>query len=415
MGSPVLLGRVPTAAENHLGADRVAALTYNFWMRRFGGDSGAVGSTIELNGVRFQVIGVAQKNSTWPAEAELFRPLAVDQFGERDRLRRDNHIFRAAARLRTGVSVGQAQAKLTAMGARIAQEHVNRAGTNWKLHTLRDFIIGRSLRQTVIVLFGASLLVLLIACVNVANLLLVRGAARSREVAIRNALGAGWKRVAAQFLAESAALAAAGGLAGITLGYWGLKALIRLAPPDVPRLDEAHIDLGVLCFAALLCLLTAVVAGVGPALHAARLSPAASFHETSRGSSGGVRTARLRNLLVVSELSLALVLLAGAGLLIRSFQAMQRVDPGFPTGNLLTLRLSLPSSRYPGSANRGFRPARRVRPEDSRCCLNSRSRFATSRRRRILSRPRIPARRATGPTCCGRRGRIVERGATRLV
>ena len=196
MGAPLLLGRAPSAEENHFGAHRVAVLTYGFWMRRFGGDPAAIGSTIELNGAPYRVVGVARKNATWPAEAELFRPLAVDQFPQQDRLRRDNHIFRAVARLRPGVSVEQAQAKLTTMGARIARDHVNRAGTNWKLHRLRDFIIGRTLRQTLLVLFGASLLVLLIACVNVANLLLVRGAARSREVAIRNALGAGWKRVA---------------------------------------------------------------------------------------------------------------------------------------------------------------------------------------------------------------------------
>lgn len=350
MAAPLLLGRAPTAAENHLGAHQVAVLSYEFWMRRFGGEPGAVGATVELNGAPYRIIGVARKDSTWPVEAELFRPLAIDQFPERDRFRRDNHIFRDIARLRPGVSLEQAQARLTAIGARIAREHVNRAGTNWKLHPLRDYIVGHTLRRTLMVLFGAALLVLLIACVNVANLLLVRGAARSREVAIRGALGAGWQRVAAQFLAESAALAVAGGLAGVAVGYWALQALVRLAPPDLPRLDEAHIDLGVLAFTALLCLFTAILAGAAPAIHAARLSPAASFHETSRGSSAGLRSGRLRNLLVVAELSLALVLLAGAGLLIRSFQNLQRVDPGFPTANLLTLRVSLPSARYPGAA-----------------------------------------------------------------
>jgi putative ABC transport system permease protein len=273
-----------------------------------------------------------------------------------DLLRRDNHIFRVIARLRQGVSIDQAQSRLTPMATRIAHENTNRKGTNWKIHRLDEFMIGRTLRQTLLVLFGASLLVLLIACVNVANLMLARGAARSREVAIRNALGAGWKRIAAQFLAESAALAFAGGVAGIAIGYWGLKGLIRLSPPGVPRLDEASIDGGVLAFTVLLCLLAAFIAGVGPAIQAARRAPAASFQDTSRGASSGVRGSRLRSLLVVSEISLALVLLAGAGLLIRSFQAIQRVDPGFPTGNLLTLRLALPQARYngPTAATAGF-------------------------------------------------------------
>jgi putative ABC transport system permease protein len=349
MGMPILLGRAPVAEEQRVGNNRVVVLGYNFWMRRFGGDASAVGSTIDLNGRPYKVIGVLRKDSTWPVEAEIFEPFAVNL--DADILRRDNHIFRAIARLQPGVTVDQAQARLTAIGTRLAQEFVSRRATNFKLHRLDHFVIGRTLRQTLLILFGASLLVLLIACVNVANLLLARSAARSREVAIRNALGAGWKRMAAQFLAESAAMAAAGGLAGLAIGYWGMRALVALAPRGVPRLDEVRIDFGVLAFTALLCLLATLIAGAGPAIQAARRSPANGFQDFSRGASAGRGAGRLRGVLVVTEMTLALVLLAGAGLLIRSFYKIQLVDPGFPTANLLTLRLALPSARYVGATS----------------------------------------------------------------
>ena len=347
MAAPLLTGRAFTAQETRPGANRQAILTYSLWKRRFGGDSHVLGSRIEFNGAPYEIVGVAQKDSTWPADAELFRPLAM--VSDADLLRRDNHIYQAVARLKAGVKLEQAQATLTTMGGRIAQQLVSRKGTNWKLHLLRDYIVGPTLKQTLLVVFGASLLVLLIACVNVANLLLVRGAARAREVAVRNALGAGWLRIASQFLAESAALSIVGGLAGVVIGYWGLKALVRFAPPDLPRLGQAHIDPAVLCFTAGLCCLAAILAGAVPAIYAARLSPAASLHETSRGSSAGVRGSRARNLLVVGELALAIVLLTGAGLLIRSYAQIQRVDPGFPTSNLLTMRISLPRARYQGA------------------------------------------------------------------
>src|SRR5262249_24002952 len=160
--------------------------------------------------------------------------LRVDPRKDPDLLRRDNHIYQAVARLRPGVPLERAQARLTVMGDRIARHETGRAGTNWKLHTLAAYIIGPTLQQTLLVLLAAALFVLLTACVNVANLLLVRGAAREKEVAIRNALGAGWNRLAAQFMTESLLLSVGGGLTGIVGGYWLLKGLIRFAPEDVP-------------------------------------------------------------------------------------------------------------------------------------------------------------------------------------
>ena len=355
-GSAMLFGRAFTAEENRPGAYPQAVLGYGLWMRRFGGDPGAVGRTIELGGIPVRVIGITQKDSAWPANAEIFKPLGI-AVGDPQVMRRDNHIYEAIARLRSGVSVQQAQSKLTGMGGRIARQETNRAGTNWKLHRLASYIVGPALTQTVLVLFGAALFVLLIACLNVANLLLVRGASRAREVAIRNALGAGWKRLAAQFLTESALLSAAGGVVGVLAGYWGLKGLIRFAPPDVPLLDRVRVDSGVLAFTAALCFATSILAGVIPAIHTMRSAPAESFRDASRSVSGGLRSARVRGLLVISELALAIVLLTGAGLLIRSFGQMQKINPGFPTNDLLTLQISLPQARYHGPSQvvAGFR------------------------------------------------------------
>jgi putative ABC transport system permease protein len=197
-----------------------------------------------------------------------------------------------------------------------------------------------------IVLFGAVACVLLIACVNVTNLLLARGAAREREVAIRAALGAGWRRIAGQSFAESALLSLCGGLAGVGAGYWGLRALVRFAPGDLPRLDHAQIDAPVLAFTAGLCLVTTLLAGLAPAWRAARVAPGQTFHEGSRTATGGLRTGRLRSLLVISELALSIVLLTTAGLLIRSFASIQRIDPGIVTTNVVTFETSLPRVRY---------------------------------------------------------------------
>ena len=281
-----------------------------------------------------------------PATAELVRPLGTGGQPDANMLRRDNHVYRSLARLRPGVTLDQAQAKLTVMGTAIAGRETNRAETNWKLHSLAAYIVGTSLRRTLWVLLGAALLVLLIACANVANLLLARGIAREREIAVRAALGAGRRRIAGQFLAESALLSTVGGLAGVFLGYWGLKALVSVAPQDIPGIDQAHVDARVLAFSVGLCLVTTVLAGVAPAFHAMRVAPVQAFHEAGRSVSGGLWGGRLRSLLVVGELALAVVLLTGAGLLVRSANRIADVDPGVAVENVLTLEVVLPPSRY---------------------------------------------------------------------
>jgi predicted permease len=350
MGSAPMLGRTFSSQEYLPGpAGRVIVITNGFWMRRFGGDTKALNSTIELSGVPFVVVGVMPADSTWPSDAEILRPNGLGGTPPQFMMRRDNHGTRTVARLKPGVSIQLAQARLTAMAARVAREATHREGTGWKLHSMRDYIVGPVIQRTLIVLMGSVLFVLLIACCNVANLLLARGAAREREVAIRSALGAGAKQLAGQFLAESALLTLGGSLAGVAICFFGLKVLIRFAPPDIPRLADIQMDPAVLVFTMALTALTAIVFGLVPTIRARRIEAVDAFREGGRSQSGGVRSGRMRNLLVVCELTLAIVLLAGAGLLIRSFGQLQNVDPGFSTRNLLTMVVGLPRSRYAGA------------------------------------------------------------------
>jgi putative ABC transport system permease protein len=346
LSDPPFLGRTFEPYEDAPKANRVVVLSHALWMRRFGGDTKVLNSTIELGGEPHKIVGVMPRNATWPDDAQIFKPLGVGPTPSPDTLRRDNHVFRVVARMKAGVPIEQAQAQLTTMGARVARENTNRAQTNWKIHPLREFIIGPALGRTLWILLGAVVVVLLIACVNVANLLLARGAAREREVSIRNALGAGRSRIAGQFLIESLVLAIAGGLLGIVLGYAGAAALVHYAPEGVPRLDSVAVDGTVLSYTILLCLLTAVIFGVAPVLHVLRSAPASGIREGGRASSASRHATRLRSVLVVSELALAVILMAAAGLLVRSFNTLQKVDPGFSTRNVLTLQVALPRSRY---------------------------------------------------------------------
>lgn len=341
-----LIGRVFTQEEDMPEANRVVLLAEGLWKRRFGGDAGVVGQSIEVSGEAHMVIGVMPANSIFPEEIEMIKPLGIGPQRSEDLLRRDNHTFRAVARLRNGVDIGEAGARLEVMGARLAAEHTNRENTGWKLHRLQDYVVGPMLGRMLWILMGAVLLVLLIACANVANLFLARGEARQRELAVRNALGAGWGRVARQFLVESLVLALAGGILGTALGYAGTVALAHFAPEGVPRLEGVTVDLRVLGFAFGLSVLTAVLFGLAPVFQAMRSAPATSIREGGRAASDGSRSAKIRNVLVVSEVALSLMLLAGAWLLVQSFANLQQVNPGFSTERLITMEVGLPVSRY---------------------------------------------------------------------
>ncbi len=352
-GSAPLLGRTFHPEENIAPANHVVVLSYGLWLRRFGGDSKVVGSKINLSEVPHEIVGVMPRNSQWPQDTELWQPLGFGASPPEWAMRRDNHIWGAVARLRPGVTIEQAQAQLDVRAKQVEKEFANRAGTGWKLHPLRRWIIQPQLWLALTALYGAVSFVLLIACVNVANLMLARSAEREREIAVRCALGAGWRRIVRQLLTESMVLALAGGAAGALLAWWGVDSLVRLAPTDLPGMDSVSVDPTILGYIVALSLATAVAFGLFPAFQGARLSPTDSLRERGRGPAGGARGRHLRRLLVAAEMALTIILLAGAGFMIRSVAEMQAVAPGFPTQDRLTLQISLPGARYNGAESVG--------------------------------------------------------------
>lgn len=347
MNAPPLAGRTFAPEENLPKNNRVIVISESLWTRRFGRDRKAIGATVELSGEPHRIIGVMRKDSVWPDDVDLWRPAGLGPTPPDFLMRRDNHVLSAVARLRPGVTIEQAQARLTVMAARIAREPgIHREGTGWKLHTLQQWIVEPRVRGTLWVLLGAVALVLLIACVNIANLLLARTSARHREAAIRIALGAGPARLVRLFLTESALLAVAGTATGLAFAAGLKRVLLSLAPQDLPRLANVPLDGRVLGFAAALCVATALAFGLAPALMAARAPGAESLREGSQPASSGAHGPRLRSALIVAEFTLTVMLLAGAGLLLRSFRGMLHIDPGIATRNVITMQVSLPDSRY---------------------------------------------------------------------
>jgi len=351
MGVEPLIGRTFSADEFKPNSTRTLVISYRLWQRKFGGDPGVLEQTAYLNGRPYPVIGVMPKDSQWPDDFDIWVPMAVGPNPGPDLLRRDNMIFRAVARLKPGVSITQASAAMATIAQRLEEEFPeSRKGITNKAIPLRAYIVGDQLQLALMVLLAAVGFVLLIACVNVANLLLARAATREREIAIRLALGSGRLRLIRQLLTESVMLALIGGGAGLLLAFWGVDLLTAIAPGDVPRLSEVKIDLRVLAFTIVTSVVTAVLFGLIPALHASKLNLNESLKEGGRSSSEGARGGRIRSALVVSEVVLSLVLLAGAGLMVRSFSRLQQVDPGFNTNNLLTMSINCPSKRYPDDA-----------------------------------------------------------------
>ncbi|UQA57147.1 ABC transporter permease [Polyangium aurulentum] len=337
-------GRTFTPDEEKLGNDRVVLLSHALWQRRFGGDSGLVGRSIQLNGNPHTVVGVLPRGFALPSKADLWIPLAptaLDASEERRNWR--NHEI--IGRLKPGVTLAQAHEDLGAIYRRMfGEERSESTAPRVRVRTLKDFTVGET-GTTLLFLLGAVAFVLLIACANVANLLLARTAARGREIAVRAALGAGSGRIAVQFLIESAVLALLGGALGLLLALWGVDALVAIDPDRLPRAEEIQLDGVVVAFTLGVSLLTGVVFGVIPALHAGRVDPAEVLKEGSRGTAGG-RMGRFRNALVVAQIALALVLLAGAGLMTRSLAAMTRAPLGFDPQGVLTAKLALMGPRY---------------------------------------------------------------------
>jgi putative ABC transport system permease protein len=325
------------------GGERVAVLGHGLW-RRLGADPTLVGRSITLSGQPHTVIGILPAGFRPPREverAEVFAPLGLD--GEA-LAERGNRSLVAIGRLRSGVRIAQARAELAAVALRLEKEHPDNTGRGAMVESLHADTVGE-LRQPLLVLLGAVAFVLLIACTNMANLVLPRALARQREVAIRAALGAKRSRLVRQLLTESLLLGLVGGVAGLALAHWGLDALVSLAPASTPRLQDIALDGRVLGFSLALSLATGVAFGLAPALSASRTDVQAALHESGR--SPGLARHRGARLLVVAEIALSLVLMAGAGLLLESFRRLLSVDPGFDPYNVLTLAVSLPDTRYP--------------------------------------------------------------------
>jgi putative ABC transport system permease protein len=344
-----VLGRGFLPEENEPGKNKVVVLGHALWRQRFGGDPAIVGQAIHLNREPHVVVGIAPPGFAYPPGNELWTPMEYDSVFRSHS--RGAWYLTVIGRLKPGVTVEAARLEVATIASRLAQQYPDHnEGVGATVRPLHQALVGES-RTALLVLLGAVGLVLLIACVNVANLLLARVAARETELAVRAALGAGRRRLVRQLLTESLVLAVLGGVAGVWLASASLGSLLALQPEGVPRLAEVHIDRSVMAFAAALSVLTGFLFGVFPALHSTTHPTAQTLRDGARGVLAGPGR-RLRGSLVVTQIALAMVLLAGAGLLLRSFDRLRRVDPGFRSDNALTFRLSLPESAYKEESQR---------------------------------------------------------------
>ena len=345
-------GRIFLPDEAQDGRDDVVIISDELWRRRFGADPEIVGRAVILNGRNNTIIGIMPRGFDFPQRTDLWKPLwfPADQY---DQQRRGNRGLEVMARLKPNVSLSAAQAEMDHLSDHLTSQYPrNYASRGWKIGIvplLEDYV--GSTRQGLLILLGAVTFVMLIACANVANLSLTRAIARRQEIAVRMALGAGRWRVTRQLLTESILLALAGGTVGLGLAGVGTDLLLQFAPSDMPRINDVRINGIVLSFTIALSLLTGIVFGLVPALTASNPDLNGTLKEGGR--SDGARSHRMRSILVVSEIALALVLLVGAGLLLKSFWRLQRVDPGFNPEGVLTMRMMLPYETYEKPTQRG--------------------------------------------------------------
>jgi putative ABC transport system permease protein len=339
--SPIL-GRTFTDEETLPGRFRVAVLSHSMWQNRFGSDPNVTSRTIQLNGAPYTIIGVMPAGFSYPDRAELWRPLPIDPA----KLDPGPHYLSVVGRLKPGVTLAQAQADMSVIAARLSQQYKEKnAGHGVKLEPLANVVVG-DIGLALYVLLGAVGFVLLIACANLANLTLARVGARQKEIALRTALGASRLRIVRQLLIESVLLAMGGGVVGLVLAFWAVRWVVSLSADTIPRAREISIDPIVAGFTLLISVITGVLFGLAPALQVSRPDLTDALKESGRSTSG-VRTNRLRGALVVSEVALSLVLLVGAGLMIRSFEKLNEIDPGFKPGQVLTLGVAFLRVKYP--------------------------------------------------------------------
>ena len=350
-GVQPILGRNFVPQETVQNGPNVVILSYGFWQRRFGGDPYIVGKNIRYNRQDVTIVGVLPRDfhlmlppeSLLLRDSELWRPAQIPY----DNFPRNLTTLTVFGKLKPGVTLAQAQSEMDGIAAQLRSEHEVHRTSGLRIRVVPlQFDIVKNARTSLLILLGAVTLVLLIACANVANLLLARASAREREVAMRAALGAGRGRLVRQVLTEALVLALLGGVAGIFVGSTALELLLRLNPGNLPRLDEVHLDGAVLAFSFAACAVTGVLFGILPALQLGRPNLSDVLKEGSK-STGGMGRSRIRRLLVIAEIAVSLMLLLGAGLLIRSFFRLENAHPGYDTTNILTMRMNIPNNRYP--------------------------------------------------------------------
>lgn len=348
LGVPPLLGRGFTEEEAKDQGARVIVLTYPLWQRAFGGDSKILGQQITLSARSYTVIGVMPPGWKFPIEDEHIDYVIPLQYLVASLNNRGSHFLSVVGRLKPGVQIKQAEGELSAIAGHLSKQYpdTNMNFTSMAIVTLHSDVVG-DVRPALIVLLGAVALVLLIACANVANLLLARAASRSREIAIRTALGASRLRVIRQLVCESLLLALMGGTVGLLLAGWGVDLLGLAGMQGLPHIAPIKVNFAVCAFTFVLAIGSTVLFGLIPALQVSRPSVNESLQQGAKGLTSGLHTNRLRAVLVVSQISLSLLLLAGAGLLIKSFFNLRATNPGFDSVRLMTMQLTLPRVRYP--------------------------------------------------------------------
>jgi putative ABC transport system permease protein len=349
-GATPLLGRTFTPQEDSPNGGKVVVLSYGLWQRKFGGNPNIIGTALSLGNEPYTIVGVLNKSFVSDPEADILLPFQFDPNSTNQ-----GHYFKAAGRLKPGVTLDQGNALLKVAADQFRRRYPDALGPKdgFGVEPLRDSVVGDA-RKSLLVMLGAVSLVLLIACANVANLLLVHATGRKREFAIRAAMGAGRKRIVLQLLTESVLLSVTGGVLGLVLGYIGLRGLLAMSPGDIPRIGEhggaVTIDWRVLAFTLGVSLFTGILFGLFPAIGASRPDLNSTLKESSNRAGTGFHQSKARSLLVISEISLAMVLLIGAALLIRTYLALHQVNPGFDTHNVLTMDMSLTGDRFQKTA-----------------------------------------------------------------
>ena len=408
-----IVGRLLTESDYAPDAAPVVVIGDALWRRRFGGDPQIAGREIRLAGTVMTIAGVIDSARAWPDRLNVWLPLRTALQPEDVRTRRDNMIFQAVARLAPDVPLQQANARIAAIAARIERDHPTiRKGWTTELVPAKEYLVEPEMHLGMLILLGGVGFVLLIACVNLANLTLARGADRTREIALRSALGASRTRIVRQLMTESLVVACAGGAAGLLAARWLLQGLQATAPSELTMLEGLGLDVVALVAAIGLTVATAVLFGLAPAVAASRFEPAGTLRDGGRGTGAGRQGGRLRDALVVAEIALAIVLLTGAGLMLRSFGRLLDVDPGVDVDRILAGRVSLQGARYSDASTRRrfydqLTTALAARPDVEAAAATS---VPAGGRPRLRPWPCLPARRTAGAASDRGLPGAVERG-----